>query len=326
MSRSERMQKRKDLIRKSVNSNKDTNNKNQYLPVICVCLGLVAMLSSFIMTSSGSKLFSGKINPVNSAKKLQNKNMSESLELLKKDLQESLTNLDKEILLKNEIMQGNANGDESNIAEEVTGDTLKEQLLAQEIVVNNIETKVKELKLKIQTKELESTNQQKLNVLGPILIKSDNQSLRVSFSQSVRTHTWSAVNVDVLDSNKKYLFSFSDEFWAETGYDSDGSWSDSKKSSSTDILIKKQGSYFFKVTSETNSLQNLSPINIRVNQKAGSGIPFFVLGLVFLVIGIILGVMGENKKHSSTRKSVDFGEYGAYFFIFIIFILSILFD
>ena len=54
---------------------------------------------------------------------------------------------------------------------------------------------------------------------------------------------WSAVTGNVLDQDKNYLFGFGQEFWKESGYDSDGRWTESKTKYDMKVTLPK-GIYY----------------------------------------------------------------------------------
>jgi len=122
-------------------------------------------------------------------------------------------------------------------------------------------------------------------VIGPITIKKDNSVFEVSLSQNINYGKWSNVTTELLDQNKKSLFSFGKEFWAQTGYDSEGSWAERDTSVSSKFTIKKAGTYYLRFSGENSGV--ISDINIKVRRKKGSSIPHMVLGIILLLCGLI---------------------------------------
>ena len=73
---------------------------------------------------------------------------------------------------------------------------------------------------------------------------------------------WSYVGIELLNANKEYLFSFGDEMWYETGYDSEGSWREYKNKYSTKITIPDKGKFFFKVNYENAPTASSIPFDL----------------------------------------------------------------
>lgn len=142
-------------------------------------------------------------------------------------------------------------------------------------------------------------------IIGPIETNKNGQVYEVSFSQSVKFGNWSAVSIDVLDKDKKFLYSFGKEFWAEKGYDQ-GHWSESETKSNAKITFKDKGIYFLKLRSESPKLNpTKAKISISVDQKRGSHLPHLILGIFSLVIGVLyyVTIMGNDGK----KKLKEFG-------------------
>lgn len=108
-------------------------------------------------------------------------------------------------------------------------------------------------------------------VLGPIKVKSPNSVYWIDVKQSIPMYAWSSVSVEVLDEDEEYLMGFGDEFWAESGYDSDGSWSETYNDYRGRITLPEAGTYYLGL--EVESMQGVStPISVKVYPKRGSTI------------------------------------------------------
>ncbi len=135
-------------------------------------------------------------------------------------------------------------------------------------------------------------------LIGPIKTNKDGQVYAINFSQNVAYGTWSSVSIDVLDDNKKFLYSFGKEFWAERGYDG-GHWTESKTKSDTKITFKKKGTYYLKLSSKSSKTNpSTANISISIDQKRGSHLPHLVMGIFSLIVGILyyVTIMGNDGK------------------------------
>lgn len=87
-------------------------------------------------------------------------------------------------------------------------------------------------------------------LIGPIEVDSYSKAFKLKAKRSVYRHgDWVSIKADILDDKKKYLFSVSDEFWHETGRDSEGAWSETHKKLSTKFSLQK-GTYYLAVEAE----------------------------------------------------------------------------
>ncbi len=124
-------------------------------------------------------------------------------------------------------------------------------------------------------------------IVGPVSVKKNNSVYKIWIRQSIRNNKdWSFLTCEVLDQNKKYLFSFGKELWKESGYDSDGSWSESVTESSMKINLEK-GTYYLKISSDkAPRVQN--SIYVSVKRKIGSALGFLIIGILAIIFGAIL--------------------------------------
>ena len=124
-------------------------------------------------------------------------------------------------------------------------------------------------------------------LVGPITIEKDSTVAEIKFGQDLPYGAWSSISGEVLDENQKFLYNFTKELWAESGYDSEGGWSEKDTNGSTKITFKKKGTYFLKIVTET-SLGVRNQVTARIDQKRGSSLPHLIAGIFSLIIGIIL--------------------------------------
>lgn len=122
-------------------------------------------------------------------------------------------------------------------------------------------------------------------LIGPIEIKGKNNVFQIDIKQVVNDGYWSYVDVEVLNENQEYLYSFGKELWSESGYDDEGHWSESVNTYDMKMTVKEPGTYFFKLSTESN--QNYSAnISVKIQKKLGSSLAFFTAGMIAILLGL----------------------------------------
>ena len=124
-------------------------------------------------------------------------------------------------------------------------------------------------------------------VFGPLIVTGPASTYKISLSQNaIALKVWNAVDIEVLDAEKNYLFSFGDEFWHESGYD-EGNWDESKKNMQMKVHFEKAGVYFLSISAESNA--SFTTANngyvLTVSRNRGSSLAFKWLRIFSLVLG-----------------------------------------
>ena len=133
-------------------------------------------------------------------------------------------------------------------------------------------------------------------IIGPITVEKDRTVYQITVAQPVPDGRWNHIEGAVLDADKNHLFSFGEEFWAESGYDDEGAWSERKTDYDIKVTLQK-GTYYLGFTPENPRIGG--GIRITVDQKGGSAVPFVTAGVISLIIGVILN---EKAKGTIGRK------------------------
>ena len=124
-------------------------------------------------------------------------------------------------------------------------------------------------------------------IVGPLEVKKDNTVYLINVFQFVRNdNDWSAVTGNVLDQDKNYLFGFGQEFWKESGYDSDGRWTESKTTYDMKVTLP-EGNYYLEFEADRSPTID-SGISVSVSKKMGSSLPFLVAGILSLILGVVI--------------------------------------
>lgn len=138
-------------------------------------------------------------------------------------------------------------------------------------------------------------------IYGPIEIDEPGQVLLVEVRQPIKQdNVWSFVTGELLDAQQEYLFSFGEELWQEAGYDG-GHWRESKESFDTKLTIPEKGTYYLSFSTETgrtkarrrrgsrsSSSEIGAQLKVRVEKKAGSGVPLFAAGFLAIILGLVM--------------------------------------
>ena len=126
-------------------------------------------------------------------------------------------------------------------------------------------------------------------MVGPVEVKKDYSVYLIKVKQSLNSYgTSSFVSGDVLDEKKEYLFGFGKEFWKETGYDSDGRWSEAVTDYDVKLTFPKKGTYYLAFNTEMSSPRAGGVVQVTVQPKRGSSLAHFVLGIIAIIACVIV--------------------------------------
>ena len=118
-------------------------------------------------------------------------------------------------------------------------------------------------------------------VFGPIVVRKNKPVIYEIKSYFRGNNDSSYISGEVLDENKDSIYEFGDDSWHESGYDSEGYWSESDTDMTAKLAFSEPGTYYIKLGTENNKL---SQFNITLSRKNGSGIPHFMLGTYVLLL------------------------------------------
>lgn len=116
---------------------------------------------------------------------------------------------------------------------------------------------------------------------GPIVITKNKPVIYEIKSYFRGDNDSSYISGEVLDEEKDTLYEFGKDAWHESGYDSEGYWSESDNSMTAKLAFTEPGTYYIKLGTENNKL---SQFNIVLSRKTGSGIPHLMLGCYSLLL------------------------------------------
>ncbi|MDW3194336.1 MAG: hypothetical protein R8G66_18315 [Cytophagales bacterium] len=131
-------------------------------------------------------------------------------------------------------------------------------------------------------------------MVGPVEVPKKNAVFLFEVTQGMKVNNWTYVTVEVLDKDKKFLHAFGDEFWSETGRDSDGNWSESHLEFDMKITFDEPGTYFFKVVTEASNFKAARKVVVRYKRLRGSSVAFWWLCFISLGVGIVINEVNRR--------------------------------
>jgi len=126
------------------------------------------------------------------------------------------------------------------------------------------------------------------------VVPEDGQMMRFEITGVMTMNSWKAIEIEVFDSNERYLFTYQDELWAENGRDSDGAWTEYRKYASMEQRFPKSGSYFAYITDSSGPYNRAKtvPYKLRVIPIRGNGsILAFIKWLSVVIAGVCLVIL-----------------------------------
>lgn len=149
-------------------------------------------------------------------------------------------------------------------------------------------------------------------------VPEDGQMMRLEFRGTMPMNRWKAIDMEVYDTNWKYLFSYHDELWAETGTDSDGRWTEHRRVAFIEQRFPKKGEYFVYLSdsSKNNPTTANSQYTFRVVPIRGDGSffkPFIYISIAviifcFFFLGNALEQRNKAKENMSYKPANKFAK------------------
>lgn len=141
------------------------------------------------------------------------------------------------------------------------------------------------------SQKLESDLSSSGGIAGPFTIQKANTVCQLKVRQDLSysgPNKWSWIEFELLDEEKEALFGSGNELWAETGYDSEGTWRESKTNFKTNFIIREPGTYYLRATTDLSNAQAIgSPIHITLYTGAVSSVPLMWGGVIFLILAVV---------------------------------------
>ena len=120
-------------------------------------------------------------------------------------------------------------------------------------------------------------------MFGPITVTNKPKIYKVTANfRGNNSSTY--ISGEVLDKDKDTLYEFSKDLWHESGYDSEGYWSESERNMVTYLTFSEKGTYYIQFNTDE---KNMRDISITFKPVNGSYVPHLQVGFLFLLIAAI---------------------------------------
>lgn len=145
-------------------------------------------------------------------------------------------------------------------------------------------------------------------IWGPIKIDSKAKIYKVT-AYFHGDNSSSYLTGEVLDEDKETLYEFGKDMWHESGYDSEGYWSESDRSMTTYLTFKEKGTYYIQFSSDNiamtypdgtmvlangrtinqnDTLPRMQNVSIDITQIKSSYIPHAKVGTLMLILVMVI--------------------------------------
>ena len=140
-------------------------------------------------------------------------------------------------------------------------------------------------------------------ILGPINVNNKIKMFKIKADYYGNNSSTYLIG-EVLDENKETLYEFGKDMWHESGYDSDGYYSEGITNMITYLTLKEKGNYYIQFSQEpdysvtsledilkeqnTNTTKKMENIHITIEPVKKSYVPHVKAGSLILLLVIIL--------------------------------------
>ena len=119
---------------------------------------------------------------------------------------------------------------------------------------------------------------------GPIKITKGKPKIYIIKSHFFGDNSSTYIYGEVQDENKDTLYEFGKDLWHESGYDSDGYWSESDRNMQVKLTFSEPGTYYIQMGEEGG----ISGSSLQILSARSSGIPHLMVGAYFLIGAIFI--------------------------------------
>ena len=123
---------------------------------------------------------------------------------------------------------------------------------------------------------------------GPIVVKKGQPKICKIKSAMYGDNQSIYFSGEVLDEEKETLYEFGKDLWHESGYDSEGYWSESDRNMEARLAFTEPGTYYIQFHTDEN---RMNQIGLEIVVKKGSGIPHLMMGTDLLLLVIIFFIL-----------------------------------
>ena len=134
-------------------------------------------------------------------------------------------------------------------------------------------------------------------LFGPIKIEKNKPKIYIIKSSFYGNNSSTYITGEVLDENKDTLYEFGKDLWHESGYDSEGYWSESDRNMQVKLTFSEPGTYYIQMGEEVGTssyraynahYNTASGSSLQIISARSSGIPHLMIGAYFLLGAILI--------------------------------------
>jgi len=152
-------------------------------------------------------------------------------------------------------------------------------------------------------------------LVGPIETNKNDTVVEIKIETHPGNNMWSYIETEVYDAKKRTITTFGSDFYHESGYDSDGAWTESETGGNVTVVLPEPGKYFLRFQGQGGrsnragayDLKDGAKLRVTVNYKKGGSTLLFYLGILLLIIGVILNEI-RNQTIIGIINSFDDGD------------------
>lgn len=131
-------------------------------------------------------------------------------------------------------------------------------------------------------------NQQPEHQLGPIEVNYPGEVYEIDMLSKLPVNHWTFIEIEITDNFDNFLFSIGKELYHETGFDSDGKWTENINQNQTKITFPETGLYYLNFYSNSKVRKRTTTLNVNIKRYRGSSVAFYSLGVVLGIVGLLM--------------------------------------
>ncbi len=140
------------------------------------------------------------------------------------------------------------------------------------------------------------------SMYGPIVVKKGQPKICKIKSVMYGENRNIYFSGEVLDEDKDTLYEFGKDLWHESGYDSEGYWTESDINMEARLAFTEPGKYYIQFHTDENRMNN---IGLEIVVKKGSGIPHLMMGMYVLIIIFTLFILMNKEWVSENLEKLN---------------------
>jgi hypothetical protein len=124
-------------------------------------------------------------------------------------------------------------------------------------------------------------------IRGPFQMNKKGKLYSINLNSSIPNNSNAWFGVELLDSEQQPVNAVEGDFWHESGYDSDGHWSESDTSQERIFRLENPGTFYVRIHGEPGNTSNAT-LNLKILE--GVGVQRYYLLAMFLCFGFAVAI------------------------------------